>query len=602
MKMLLVFPPQWVFVAPSVGIPSLIGYINSQNHEAKALDLNIEFFNHVLQPSILENSMKKAKTILPVLKEEFENSNISDISKLAIETRIKFQRYEYIKNNISELEELSKYIIPNITAYSKIPKTKDFYNPDQLYDTYAYFEKAFKIATLPYYPLKYDLFNYVYDNGKFTFDVVKHVCFDEDSNMFINYYKPIVEKLSHSDIDCIGISINGLSQIVPGLTFARMIKEKTSIHVTIGGSHITREDEYIKNNKEFFKLFADSISVGDGEISLTELLNYLEGKTTIDKVPSLIYLDKDDNITANPLSSLPFNKVPTFSFDGMDMDKYFLPDKVLPIQAVQGCYYGKCAFCDYNVGKKYSSKSPEQMVEEIKTLQKKYGVSHFYFIDSGLSPAFLDKFSKKLIEDKIKIHYFSNLRFEKQFTKKLLKQMHKSGMVVCQWGLESASERMLKLINKGITMDVVKRILKDASNVGLMNHVYVIAGLPTETVEDFDKTIEFLHKYKKYIDTVAFHDFCFVKGSYIANNPEKFEITPEEMDELKDSYFSYPKPKYIKPEYIKEKVKETYSIYYKQDSAYTKVSLNLGNEVKFLYSIKYHNKIIRKFLAWLYKL
>jgi len=252
-------------------------------------------------------------------------------------------------------------------------------------------------------------------------------------------------------------------------------------------------------------------------------MEHLAGERAIEDVSGLIYI-KNGYICENEQSNLSLHNTSHASYKGYRFEKYFMPKTVLPIRVSHGCYWGKCAFCNYHINRTYSPRAVDDIIDEIETLIKSHNVNYFYFQDAALSPAFLDEFSKKIIEKKINIRYLSNIRFEEAFDKKLLKQMYDSGMRVAQWGLESASQKILDKMNKGIKIEVVLKNLKNAYEAGLYSHLYLIVNFPGETYENLKETTDFLVKNKKYIQSFYFNNFVLLRDTYIYFNPEKYGI------------------------------------------------------------------------------
>ena len=112
----------------------------------------------------------------------------------------------------------------------------------------------------------------------------------------------------------------------------------------------------------------------------------------------------------------------------------------------------------------------------------------------------------------------------------MFEQLSKSGLKFCLWGLESGSQRVLDLYNKGTNVENNKRILKDAHDAGIFNFVSVIVGFPKETEEDAEKTVEFLTENIDNIDIIAANNFLLLKDAPIEKEPEKFGLTSNDFE------------------------------------------------------------------------
>ena len=191
----------------------------------------------------------------------------------------------------------------------------------------------------------------------------------------------------------------------------------------------------------------------------------------------------------------------------------------------KGCYWGKCTFCSLAAKySRYSIKTPHRIIANIKELKKKVNtLKYISFQDDAIHPNYLDKLSDEIIKENLNIQYSIFGRFEKEFTRDLLQKLYKSGLRSIYWGLESGSQKILNDMNKGINLENVARILKDANEIGIENMVGIIVNFPTETIKEYNETLEFLSKIKQYA-TISPGRFAIMKNSTIAKNAEKYGI------------------------------------------------------------------------------
>ncbi len=588
MKALLIFPPQWLNTAMLPGLPSLAGTLKEHGHITRILDLNIDFYNHILNRSILENSLKKATNIA----NEF-NNNPNDAE--TINKTLHQQRIEGINRLLSQKEKLYQQLIPLVDETIDVFRNeKKFYELKNIKRSSFVIDELLEIASLPYYPFVMKTNDYKNILRQTKENEYKLFATDKSSNMFIEYFERKADEILSFEPDYIGISINAESQMIPGLTLARILKKKTKAHISIGGGFVTRRTEYIKNDNELFDKFIDSATYGDGEKAIIELADFIDGKIDREKVSNIIYKNEKNEIKSNPISLYPIKDVYKWDYKGYDPKKYFIPEGIMLIRASRGCYWNKCIFCYQNAGTVYGQKTVDEIINEIKEIIEKYGVNKFFFTDATLSPAFLDEFTRKILEQKIKIFYMSEMKFEKLYTKELLKRMYDSGMRICYWGLESGSDRVLKYIRKGSDINTAKRILKDSHNVGMYNFAYFILGIPTETKEEMQKTVNFLCKNKKYIDSYLFHPYILIKDSPFALNPEEFGFTKKEIEI--DGYYDYCPPalQKVSKEEIDRAHMKVYNTFCK--SEFEKFFLHGRNDILLLYASKYNvHKLKQKY-------
>lgn len=361
------------------------------------------------------------------------------------------------------------------------------------------------------------------------------MCFDTDNNIFISFFEEIIETIKKQQIDFIGISIPFSGNIIPAFTLGRILKEKTKAHITFGGNFL--KEKNILNNTEILDIFCDSIILGDGEKSIVELVKSIECKKGKEKVTGLIY-KKNKKILSNKIIPVTkMNEIHNASFAGIDLNEYLIECPSISIMISKGCYWGKCTFCA--LGPKYTQyciKTPEKVVSDIKALKEKYNLNNWFsFQDDAIHPNYLNKLADEIIKNNLDIYYFIFARFEKEFTKELLEKLYKSGLRTIYWGLESGCQSVLEKMNKGIRLENVYRILKDAHEIGIENITGIIINFPTETTKEYNETIEFLKSIKDYV-TISPGNFAVMKNSIIEQNSEKYGI---KIIENQDNEFSY---------------------------------------------------------------
>jgi radical SAM superfamily enzyme YgiQ (UPF0313 family) len=313
----------------------------------------------------------------------------------------------------------------------------------------------------------------------------------------------------------IGFSILTTEQIYYTLALAKKLKQETNAKIIIGGASVRLFPE------KFLKYdFIDYVIDGDGEIALKELI---EGKDK-SKIKNIIYREKNE-IIKNEQQNIDINNTPPPDFSDFDLDNYFSPKRVLTTLTSRGCYWKKCTFCaDYNtIPMQYRQKEVNNLIKELKFLKEKYKTNYFYFADEMISPMMFDKISKALIKENLNIKYYTQAK-PKGFSLELLKQMKQSGCTTIMWGIESASQRILDLINKGTNVKEAEDIIKQSHTAKIKNAVYAFGGFPTETEQEYNQTIEFLKRNKDYIDLQFTGLFRLTEDSEIEQNPEKFKI------------------------------------------------------------------------------
>lgn len=526
-KMLLIFPPQWTPISPHFAIPSLLGQLKSKGYNAQALDLNIEFFDEVLTKDYLEFSIFKAKKEFENLKKNLLNVFSPDkkADDYTLDEQIFLYKYNYIKNYFSNNEKYINFIPNVIDSAKEVFKTDEFYEPMTLIQALNIVDRALQIVSLSYSPTRIEMEQIANPFFKFNYQSIKYFVLDKSSNIFLEFYKNKIQKILNKKAKFIAISLNSSSQIIPGLTLTYLLKQQTGAHINIGGNFFGRIADELLNHKEFFELFADSVSIEEGEGPIVEVAKFVNNEIPIEKVPNLLYIKNGELHKNEKMKPLKLNEMANVNLDDYKFSKYFSPKIVLPFQSSRGCYWGKCSFCDQDFGMNFNSKNIDNVISEFKELSQKYNISNYEFIDESVSPAYMNELSKKLKEENINIQYFCDARLETAFSKEILENAYSAGLKMIMWGLESGSDKVLELINKGIDLEKRFDILKNSKDVGIWNFAFIFFGFPTETEEDAIKTVQMLVDNKDIIHSYGRSVFTMGRHAKLAENPEKYGIT-----------------------------------------------------------------------------
>jgi hypothetical protein len=324
-------------------------------------------------------------------------------------------------------------------------------------------------------------------------DIIKAI-HDETQNPYLDLYRRFfLPGFTQDTPDFVGVSITATSQIIPGLTLCRLIKEQfPQVHVTVGGSIFTRLVDNLRRCDRLFEVTDDFI-VFEGETALLEMIHQLEGRRDFSKVPNLIWR-QDGKITVNqPFYSENLAEHPAPNYKGFPLDQYLAPSTVLPVQFSRGCYYKDCAFCALTLDhQNFRQKDPIKVVDELEALSKLHNTPFFFFTDECLALSPTKRLCKELINRNLDLQWTAELRFEKNLSRELLSSMREAGCQKIVFGLETYNARLMDFMVKGITQENVARICSDCVDLGIAVHCYVIVGFPTETEEESLETMNFI--------------------------------------------------------------------------------------------------------------
>jgi radical SAM superfamily enzyme YgiQ (UPF0313 family) len=376
-------------------------------------------------------------------------------------------------------------------------------------------------------------------------------CLDDEQ---VNVYRDICNQLVLPAVakerpDVVGLSIGTQMQLIAGLTFCKMIKETfPDVHVVVGGNVITRLQEELPKQERFFGEVFDTAILYEGEHALLWLIDALKGQREMASVPNLMYRTADGVQQNKEIYTEKMAALPLPDFDGFPLDHYFVPERIIPYLATRGCYWGRCTFCDHGQGyfDQYRGMTAQHVVDQVKALRDKYQCRHFLFSDESYPPALFKKVSQLLVDQDVGIKWTTLIRFEETLQDQAIWDLAaKAGCCTLYYGMESANERVLNLMDKHAKKSVIQNNLQLAAKAGIWNHVMAFYGFPGETKDEALETRQFVIDNQPVIHSVELFYFVAYRHTPMVRNPEKFGITihkQEEYDLPLDYYYTLNEP------------------------------------------------------------
>lgn len=351
-----------------------------------------------------------------------------------------------------------------------------------------------------------------------------------------SFFEGLIQPVLAVKPDLIGFSILYQQQLVFAALLAKLIKKQCKAKIVVGGASIsvmpspekllttpvTQKDAGVSDIllKECF----DYLLPGEGELGLYHLCR-AKKSADLAKVPNLIYFSNKD-LRINPPAMVATETIPCPDFSHFKLDSYLTPKLVLPLMTSRGCPWGRCTFCTHHYSYlRYRTRRIEECVAEIKFLQKEYGCSRFYFYDEMIPAQRFQKLAEQILDEELDIYYGAYAKPLKTFTIDLCRLIQRSGCRVLQWGVESASQRVLDLMGKGTAIHEVEKVLNNSTKAGMYNLIFVLFGFPTETTQELQQTLDFLDRNRGNIHGLSSGTFVLTEGAQIHREPEKFFIS-----------------------------------------------------------------------------
>jgi hypothetical protein len=533
MRVKLVFPPQWIPMNPHFSLYALTGHLRRSGIAVDPEDLNVAFYRQVLKPGFLDYSLARARNAFEYLKARLTLGKFSKDASRAF--GLESMRYFEIEKHLSLLRPLWEEVKRDIgEAVSVFDDPRLFYEPSRLIKAYLTVDKALELASLPFFPSRLRFNDFSAPGHPMTVEGLIAFTREPGENMFLPFFEFRLNSLLKDSPDLIGISINSHSQLFGGLTLARMLKEKKTPrpHISLGGNYFLRVRETLLSRPQFLDNFADSIIVGEGENAIVSLCRVLENAGSLESVPNLIFAGREGKpcftFSEEPL---PLAERAFPDLEGLSLNKYFTPEIVLSTRTSKGCYWQKCSFCDTDYGISPDMRPVAHVVSEMAGIKARWGIENFEVIDESMKPEYLEELSRLLLEKSLRVNFFGNGRTEKSFTARRLRLFREAGLTMILWGVESGSERIMNLINKGVDFRRRLEVLKASREAGIWNFAFIFFGFPSETEEEAWETIRFIKDNRRIINAYGRSVFTLGKHSRIRVNAEDLGIVSTIEDE-----------------------------------------------------------------------
>ncbi len=327
---------------------------------------------------------------------------------------------------------------------------------------------------------------------------------------------------------------------------AQFIKSNyPSIKIAMGGGFPNTELRELKDKRVFE--FFDFIALDNGELPVELLYDFItSGK--VEMPLKRTFLLENNKVVYKNNSTKPnykLSEVGTPDYSDLQLDKYISVIEIAnPMHSLwsdgrwnkltmaHGCYWGKCTFCDISLDyiKLYEPIAAKILVDRIEELIAQTGENGFHFVDEAAPPALMREVALEIIRRKLVVTWWTNIRFEKSFTADLCFLLKESGCIAVSGGLEVASDRLLELIKKGVTVEQVAKVTKNFTESGVMVHAYLMYGYPTQTIQETVDSLEMVRQLFELgiIQSGFWHQFAMTAHSPVGMFPSAFGVIPEQ--------------------------------------------------------------------------
>lgn len=542
----LITPPFTQLNTPYPATAYLKGFLNTKNIPSYQADLGIEVTLALFSQKGLTDLFAHVESTSPAA---------SDNARRIIALRDVY--IQTIDSVVSFLQGKNPTLAHLICTRNYLPEASRFAQLDDLrwaFGSMGAQDKAKHLATM-----------YLEDLSDFISECVDpHFGFSRyaerlgrSANSFDELYNSLHRNLTYIDKVTVEILAQRMQQVQPMLVAfsvpfpgnlysafrcAQYIKQHyPAAKLVMGGGFPNTELRSLSDARVFE--FFDFITLDDGEAPMENLIMHLRGEKKAEELKRTFTLVNGQVMYINNNSCADYKQGQVGTPDYSD---FLLGDYISAIEIVNpmhslwsngrwnkltmahGCYWGKCTFCDISLDyiRLYEPITAQLLCDRMEEIIAQTGETGFHFVDEAAPPALMRALALEIIKRKLNVTWWTNIRFEKSFTRDLCLLLRASGCIAVSGGLEVASDRLLGLIQKGITVTQVARVNKHFTEAGIMVHAYLMYGFPTQTAQETIDSLEMVRQMfaAGILQSAFWHRFALTAHSPVGLEPEKFGV------------------------------------------------------------------------------
>lgn len=545
--LLLITPPFTQLNTPYPATAYLKGFLNTKEVPSFQMDLGIEVILEVFSQNGLQD----------VFNHSIELSKLSENAQ-----RIWALKDEYIKTIdqvILFLQGHNPTLARQVCSMNFLPEASRFNTIDDLefaFGNMGLQDKAKHLCTL----YLEDLSDYIVECIDENFGFSRYAeRLGRSANSFDELYanlsapptfideitlKILKEKMESVQPKMVCFSVPFPGNLYSAFRCAKFIKQNyPETKVAMGGGFPNTELRELKDIRVFE--FFDYITLDDGELPVELLYNSLSDEKEPAETKRTFLLADNEVVYKNNSARNDYRQHETGTPDYTDLllDQYISVIEIAnPMHSLwsdgrwnkltmaHGCYWGKCTFCDISLDyiKIYEPISAKVLVDRMENLIAATGETGFHFVDEAAPPALMREVALEILRRNLVVTWWTNIRFEKSFSRDLCFLLKISGCVAVSGGLEVASDRLLKLIDKGVSVEQVAKVTRNFTEAGIMVHSYLMYGFPTQTVQETVDSLEMVRQLFEMgiLQSGFWHQFSMTAHSPIGQNPDEFGVSP----------------------------------------------------------------------------
>ncbi|TGE22510.1 radical SAM protein [Hymenobacter aquaticus] len=546
--MLLITPPLTQLNTPYPATPYIKGFLTGRGYHVAQADLGLELVLRLFSQSGLR------RVFAAIEAGGFE---LSDNARRMV--RLQRSYLATIGPVIRFLQNKDNTLAPRICHSRFLPEAARFDNIADLeaaFGTLGLTDQARHLATLYLEDLgdliketvgpQFGFSRYAERLGMSatSFDAM-HEALQTPPNLLDQMLLELLDELvARTAPDVVGFSVPFPGNLYGALRLAGRVKElRPQAKTLMGGGYPNTELRQIREPR-FFD-YIDFLTLDDGEGPWLRLLEYLRGTLTTADLQRTFLRNAAGVVEYinHPHPDVPHTEVGTPDYSDLPLSEYLSVIEVLnpmhrlwsdgrwnKLTIAHGCYWKRCSFCDVTLDyiSRYETAPATLLVDRIEQIVAQTGQTGFHFVDEAAPPLALRDLAVELLKRQVKITWWGNIRFEKTFSPDLCRLLAASGCIAVSGGLEVASDRLLALMEKGVTIAQVARVTDGFTQAGIMVHAYLMYGFPTQTTQETVDALEVVRQLfgAGIVQSGYWHRFAMTAHSPVGKNPAKYQVVP----------------------------------------------------------------------------
>ncbi len=559
-KLFLITPPFTQLNTPFPATAYIKGFLNTKNIESVQADLGIEVILKLF-------SKEGLKDLFKVADFKFISTESSTLDQVVIlsdnSKRIFALQDEYVKTIdavINFLQGKNPTLSLQICGGDFLPEASRFAQLEELdwaFGAMGIQDKAKHLATLYLEDLSDFILETVDENFGFSryaermgrsassFDELYEALHQKPTYIDGILFSILEEKMESVQPTLFLISVPFPGNLYSAFRSAQYVKRKyPHVKIAMGGGFPNTELRSLSDVRVFD--FFDFITLDDGEAPVEHLVEHLKGSRELKNLKRTFTLvdNKVQYINNSASKDYKQSEVGTPDYSDLFLDQYISVIEIVnpmhrmwsdgrwnKLTMAHGCYWGKCTFCDISLDyiRIYEPIAAKVLVDRMEEMIAQTGENGFHFVDEAAPPALMREVALEIIRRRLVVTWWTNIRFEKSFSRDLALLLKASGCIAVSGGLEVASDRLLKLIDKGVTVEQVAKVTRNFTEAGIMVHAYLMYGFPTQTIPETIDSLEMVRQLFEagIVQSGFWHQFAMTAHSPIGMYPNQFNVVKE---------------------------------------------------------------------------